>query len=184
VDSHPSVRPTWDSAGSVIVPAWPCTGWGLPGRRVAATPVRSYRTFSPLPADEIQLRPRRLGGLFLWHFPAGFPGSGCPDHPRPTVSGLSSSDGCLSAVRGCLAGKPNGRCADAPRPGPSVSVCTLRVGNFQSTDRQRSRLVQQGREGVGERQAPREHQSGRHEGPEIRGRAQGRKGGCAVLAAR
>jgi len=45
-----ALRPTWSSAGSVDAPAWPCTGWGLPGRRVTATPVRSYRTFSPLPA--------------------------------------------------------------------------------------------------------------------------------------
>src|SRR5660397_281511 len=30
------------------LPIRPCTGWGLPGRRVATTPVRSYRTISPL----------------------------------------------------------------------------------------------------------------------------------------
>src|SRR5256714_5027873 len=86
--SHPSatpldaaglaaLRPTWDSAGSVIVPAWPCTGRGLPGRRVAAPPVRSYRTISPLPARGSAATPR-LGGVFLWHFPAGFPGSASP----------------------------------------------------------------------------------------------------------
>jgi len=97
VNSHPSapygaalssLRPTWDSAGSVDVPAWPCTWWGLPGRRVATTPVRSYRTFSTLPATgwgSLRSRPRpaawatcRVGGVFLWHFPAGFPGSGFP----------------------------------------------------------------------------------------------------------
>src|SRR4051812_19490871 len=44
-----------------------------------------------LAGDEMLEQPRRLGGCFLWHFPAGFPGSSCPDHPRPTVSGLSSS---------------------------------------------------------------------------------------------
>ena len=31
-------------------PIWPCTGWGLPSRPVARPLVRSYRTFSPLPA--------------------------------------------------------------------------------------------------------------------------------------
>jgi|WetSurMetagenome_2_1015567.scaffolds.fasta_scaffold238496_2 hypothetical protein len=30
------------------LPIRPCTGWGLPGRRVATTPVRSCRTISPL----------------------------------------------------------------------------------------------------------------------------------------
>src|SRR5215203_4047332 len=51
-------------------PACPCTGWGLPSRRVTATLVRSYRTISPLPVAG-----RPIGGVFLWHFPAGFPGS-------------------------------------------------------------------------------------------------------------
>ena len=110
-----ALRPTWDSAGSVIVPAWPCTGWGLPGRRVATPPVRSYRTISTLPATEKTIpvqpaepsasgcEPRRLGGVFLWHFPAGFPGS-VSRPPRPAVSGLSSSAGFLSGARDCLAG--------------------------------------------------------------------------------
>jgi len=30
-------------------PIWPCSGWGLHGRPVSGTPVRSYRTISPLP---------------------------------------------------------------------------------------------------------------------------------------
>ena len=29
------------------LPIRPCTGWGLPGRRVTTAPVRSYRTISP-----------------------------------------------------------------------------------------------------------------------------------------
>jgi hypothetical protein len=96
-------RPTWSSAGSVIAPAWPCTGWGLPGRRVAAAPVRSYRTISPLPAPGSR-EARRLGGVFLWHFPAGFPGS-VPRPPCPAVSGLSSRDRLSPRPpRGCLAG--------------------------------------------------------------------------------
>jgi hypothetical protein len=43
------LRPTWTYPDRVIGPAWPSTGRGLPGRRVTATPVRSYRTISPLP---------------------------------------------------------------------------------------------------------------------------------------
>jgi len=33
--------------------------------------VRSYRTISPLP---VLARGRAIGCVFLWHFPAGFPG--------------------------------------------------------------------------------------------------------------
>jgi hypothetical protein len=46
----------------------------LPGRRVTATPVRSYRTISTLPGRLAAA----VGGVFLWHFPAGFPGSALP----------------------------------------------------------------------------------------------------------
>jgi len=56
-----------------------------------------------LAGDEAHVQPRRLGGVFLWHFPAGFPGS-VSRPPRPTVSGLSSNAGFLSGARGCLAG--------------------------------------------------------------------------------
>ena len=108
-----ALRPTWDSAGSVVVPAWPCTGWGLPGRRVTTPPVRSYRTISPLPATGPR-EPRRLGGVFLWHFPAGFPGS-VSRPPCPAVSGLSSNAGFLSDARDCLAGKSNGTAARRER---------------------------------------------------------------------
>jgi hypothetical protein len=41
------------------------------------TPVRSYRTISPLPAPSSRAA-RRLCGVFLWHWPAGFPGSDFP----------------------------------------------------------------------------------------------------------
>jgi len=42
----------------------------LPSRRVATTLVRSYRTFSPLQPTPYGVACR----VFLWHFPAGFPG--------------------------------------------------------------------------------------------------------------
>ncbi len=35
-----------------FVPAWPCSRWGLPGRRITATPVVSYTAVSPLPPKE------------------------------------------------------------------------------------------------------------------------------------
>ena len=76
VDSHPSrprvsarlEPPTRDSAGRVIVPVWRCTGWGLPSRHVTVPLVRSYRTFSPLPAAEAA-----SAVSFLLHSPSGFP---------------------------------------------------------------------------------------------------------------
>jgi hypothetical protein len=71
-----ALRPTWSSAGSVGAPAWPCTGWGLPGRRVTATPVRSYRTFSPLPArTHVRLE---LGRFVSVALSRGFPRVGFP----------------------------------------------------------------------------------------------------------
>ena len=55
-----------NAAGHRFPPIWPCTGWGLPGRRVATTPVRSCRTFSPLLAA-------RRAVCFLLRFPSGRP---------------------------------------------------------------------------------------------------------------
>jgi len=42
-----------------------CSGWGLPGRKVALPPVSSYLAISPLPA----VGTPEAGGMFLWHFP-------------------------------------------------------------------------------------------------------------------
>src|SRR3954467_13930104 len=77
LSGHLSLRPTWTSPGRVIGPAWPCTGRGLPGRRVTAAPVRSYRTISPLPVRDSHAV-YAIGRVFLWHFPAGFPGWALP----------------------------------------------------------------------------------------------------------
>jgi hypothetical protein len=69
-----SLRPTrmsgdeplcWRHSFLQNIPTWSCSGWGLPGNVVANTPVRSYRTISPLP--------RRIGAVFfLLHFPSPF----------------------------------------------------------------------------------------------------------------
>src|SRR4051794_16669747 len=58
-------------------------------RRVAATPVRSYRTISPLPARDSAAAPD-LGGVISVALSRGFPRVGVTDHLRPMVSGLSS----------------------------------------------------------------------------------------------
>jgi len=68
----------------------------LPSRRVTAALVRSYRTISPLPARRSR-GTADVGGLFLWHFPAGFPGS-IPRPPCPLMSGLSSRARAPAAV--------------------------------------------------------------------------------------
>jgi len=52
--------------GALSPPIWPCSGWGLPSRPVTRPLVRSYRTVAPLPRSS-------RGGMFLWHFPSGFP---------------------------------------------------------------------------------------------------------------
>src|SRR5262245_54995007 len=82
------MRPTWTSPSRVDGPAWPCTGRGLPGRRVTATPVRSYRTISPLPVRDSRVAaPSAV--YFCGTFPRVSPGGRYPP-PCPVVSGLSS----------------------------------------------------------------------------------------------
>ena len=99
-------------------PIRPCSERGLDGRRVAATPVGSYSTISPLPGPvgrSYGLMSRATcpafaacaapGGLFLCHFPSGFPAwhfasalpcgvrtfltgrnrCGCPTHSPPGI---------------------------------------------------------------------------------------------------
>ena len=85
-----ALRPTWISPGRVVDPAWPCTGRGLPGRRVTATPVRSTAPFHPcLFAPHVLVRHRRCVSVALSR---GFPRVGVTHRPRPVVSGLSSRD--------------------------------------------------------------------------------------------
>jgi len=46
--THIAVRlcsPTCASASCLICASWRCSRWGLPGRRITATPVRSYHSF-------------------------------------------------------------------------------------------------------------------------------------------
>ena len=71
------LRPTWISPGRVDDPVWSCTGRGLPGRRVTTTPVRSYRTFSPLPdRDSRVVAPSAV--YFCGTFPRVSPGGRYP----------------------------------------------------------------------------------------------------------
>src|SRR3954469_2966357 len=78
------MRPTWTYPSRVNGPAWPCTGRGLPGRRVAATPVRSYRTISPLPVrDARAAAPSAV--CFCGTFPRVSPGG---RYPPPSPCGV------------------------------------------------------------------------------------------------
>ena len=71
MNDHPSLRPTWTWAGSLITVLLGLASGGVylaavsPRRRCALTaPFHPYRQSKLC-----------LGGVFLWHFPAGFPGS-------------------------------------------------------------------------------------------------------------
>ena len=119
MSSHPSDAADLDLGGQPANgPAWPCIEWGLPGRRVATAPVRSYRTFSPLPV-RARARHRRC---FLWHFPAGFPGSGSRP-PCPVMSGLSSK-GEPPRLLGLPAQPSAARCAGRWRRHRARDRCT------------------------------------------------------------
>jgi len=48
---------------------------GLPSQYLSILLVRSYRTFAPLPYLKV------LGGMFLWHYPHGFPHWELPSKP-------------------------------------------------------------------------------------------------------
>jgi len=48
---------------------------GLPSQHFSMLLVRSYRTLAPLPYLEV------LGGMFLWHYPHGYPHWELPSKP-------------------------------------------------------------------------------------------------------
>src|SRR5579884_3635420 len=101
-------------------PAWSSIRWGLPGRRVAATPVRSYRTISPLPVWSSAAAPD-LGGVISVALSRGFPRVGVTDHLCPVMSGLSSKAPHLRDCSVCtLKDSPVVKRLWAPRPPPRV----------------------------------------------------------------
>ena len=75
MSSHPSKRPTWTLAGSLqavllgLASGGVCLAAASPQRRCALTaPFHPYRRAT-------HVWPRAEAVSFLWHFPAGFPGS-------------------------------------------------------------------------------------------------------------
>src|SRR5205807_9191484 len=104
-------------------PAWPSIGWGLPGRRVTATPVRSYRTISPLPASGSAEAPG-LGGVISVALSRGFPRVGVTDHPCPVMSGLSSKVHHLRDCSACISQHSAGILRTSPAINrPRVWLC-------------------------------------------------------------
>ena len=65
-------------------PVRPCTGWGLPGRRVTTAPVRSYRTISP--SQPVEPACCVISVALSLGFPPldviQHPALWCPDFPR------------------------------------------------------------------------------------------------------
>ena len=130
------LRPTWISPGRVNNPVWSCTGRGLPGRRVTATPVRSYRTFSPLPVRNSRVAaPSAV--YFCGTVPRVSPGGRYPPSYH-LVSGLSSK-GFLS-----LRSRPThkGQCraphqsdGNFPPPGHQRPVSSRERPRSRSTNR-------------------------------------------------
>ena len=68
-----------------LVPAWPCSCWGLPGRRITAAPVVSYTTISPLPSRAVY-----FCGPIRQVLPKN-PRPGCYPAACPVECGLSST---------------------------------------------------------------------------------------------
>jgi hypothetical protein len=62
-----------------LVPAWPCSWWGLPGR--AHCWARRWSLKPPFhPYRRLRKNRSRSGGLFLWPDPAGYPAPGITRH--------------------------------------------------------------------------------------------------------
>ena len=107
MSSHPSHAADLDLGGQPANgPAWPCTGWGLPGR--ALSPGRRCALTAPFhPCLCAAPRGAPPSAVCLCGtFPRVSPGR-CPRPPCSAVSGLSST-GCLPR-RGCAARSPHGR---------------------------------------------------------------------------
>ncbi len=104
MSNHPSKRPTRTLAGNLrTVLLGLASGGVCLARRVTATPVRSYRTISPLPARGAAEQPLGLRRcLFCGTFPRVSPGRRYRP-PRPVMSGLSSKArhprGCSACIR-------------------------------------------------------------------------------------
>src|SRR3954462_3590586 len=98
-----------------LAPGGVCLAGVPPRRRCALT-----APFQPC-RQRGHVRPRRLGGVFLWHFPAGFPGSDFPTTLPFGVRtflepGFSPARGCPASAHkvrfGCACGPPwLGSCA-------------------------------------------------------------------------
>jgi len=82
-----------------IAPAWPCSGWGLPGRRHCCR--RRWSLTPPFHPDPSL----RRGGCFLWPCPQ-VSLTGCYPAPCPTERGLSSSGGPRSTWSLAVRGRP------------------------------------------------------------------------------
>ncbi len=85
--AYPGVR----TGRAPFSPIRPCSGWGLHGRPVSRTPVRSYRTISPLPVAH--------GRYVSVALSVGSRRPGVTWHPCPVESGLSSLQRLRVAAR-------------------------------------------------------------------------------------
>ena len=114
--------------GAHCPPIWPCSGRGLPGRRVATPPVGSYPAISPL-------APAYGGSRYVSVvLSVGLPRLGVTQRPCPVELGLSSrprlggdqrSPGLLPSSRSLAAarrGRQGQQGLGRGRPGPPMVV--------------------------------------------------------------
>ena len=98
---RPCGRPGTRRAASTsllgLAPGGVCPAGASPRRRCALT-----APFHPC-RRRGHVRPRHVGGVFLWHFPAGFPGSHFATTPPCGVRTFLEQPVVSPAARGCLA---------------------------------------------------------------------------------
>lgn len=115
-----------------IAPAWPCSRWGMPGRRHCCRRRWSLKPpFHPCQPVEgprgSQRNPRPAGGCFLWPYPRVAP-SGCYPAPCSAERGLSSDSAeppaiTQSAHPRLIIIAPNGPVNHLLAPAPEPTTC-------------------------------------------------------------
>ncbi len=76
---RPSMQPTREHRTGSPLPAWPCSGWGLPSRPVTRPLVSSYLTVAPLPL------PRRRAVVGGWRSFSVALSAGLPAWVLPSI---------------------------------------------------------------------------------------------------
>ncbi len=137
--------PGLERSGQLLAPAWPCSGWGLPGRPIAGTAgglLHHRFTLAPrfarsAPPDVLACSPRSRGAVHFCGPVRGSPRPGVTRHPALWSADFPRSAPHLDRSRRERSGprspgRPTGLPIIAP-PGSSVNAARRRPANAAQT---------------------------------------------------